>query len=60
MATSSLVRGSQAIRGISLSSMAAGLALIGGISIVIWVLFASGIPRMIAGALADYIGLVAQ
>jgi hypothetical protein len=60
MATGSLVRRTQAIRGISLSSTAVGLTVIGGISMAIWILFASGIPRMIAAALAAYIGLVAQ
>jgi hypothetical protein len=37
-----------------------GLSVVGGILMGIYVAYASGIPRMIAATLTDYIVLVAQ
>ncbi len=59
MATHSLARPTQAIRGTSLSAVGIGLTVIGAISVAIYAVSAAGIPRMIAATLADYIALVA-
>jgi len=58
MATHSIARPARAIRGVDLSAVTIGLTVVGGILMGIYVAYASGIPRMIAATLADYIALV--
>ena len=59
MATHSIARPARAIGGVNLSAVTIGLTVVGGILIAIYVMYASGVPRMIAATLADYITLVA-
>ena len=60
MTTQSIAGQIQAIRGLSLSAVGIALIILGGAATVIYVLCISGIPRMLAASLAEYIAIIAQ
>ena len=60
MTTQSIAGQIQAIRGLSLSAVGITLVVLGGTATVIYVLCISGIPRMLAASLAEYIAIIAQ
>ena len=60
MTTQSIAGQIQAIRGLSLSAVGITLVVLGGAATVIYVLYISGIPRMLAASLAEYIAIIAQ
>jgi hypothetical protein len=60
MATLSKVGQIQAIRGLSLSAVVITLVILCVLAAVIYTLYISGIPRMLAASLAEYIAIVAQ
>ena len=58
MATHSVARPARAIGGMNLSAVTIGFTVVGGILMAIYATYASGVPRMLAATLADYITLV--
>jgi Tfp pilus assembly protein PilE len=60
MATLNKVGQIQAIRGINLSAVVITLVILGILAAVIYTLYISGIPRMFAASLAEYIAIIAQ
>lgn len=60
MTTQSIADQILAIKGLSLSAVGITLVVLGVLAAVIYTLYISGIPRMLAATLAEYITIVAQ